>query len=127
MITRATGRNVGFWVVSGLRTRFVGLVLVFSMVAVSALIPSVTAFTRVGALTLNAGENHLRSAVVDAAGGYAYVGTETSPGIVVKVRLSDFTRVAGLTLNPGEDGLGGVVPDAAGWFAYCLAGACTAT
>src|SRR2546422_8125575 len=110
MITRATGRNVGFWVVSGLRTRLVGLVLVFSTVAVSALIPSVTAFTRVDALTLNAGENHLRSAVVDSAGGYAYVGTETSPGIVVKVRLSDLTRVAGLTLNPGEDGLGGFSP-----------------
>src|SRR2546427_9722700 len=108
MITRATGRNVGFWVVSGLRTRFVGLVLVFSMVAVSALIPSVTAFTRVGALTLNAGENHLRSAVVVAAGGYAYVGTETSAGIVVEVRLSVFYRVVGLTWNLGEVGLGAV-------------------
>src|SRR2546428_1360990 len=124
MITRATGRNVGFWVVSGLRTRFVGLVLVFSMVAVSALIPSVTAFTRVGALTLNAGENHLRSAVVDAAGGYVYVGTETAPGIVVKVRLSDFTRVAGLTLNPGEDGLGGFSPAAAGVLAVWVSCFC---
>jgi PKD repeat protein/predicted RNA-binding protein with TRAM domain len=81
-------------------------------------VPTVRADTRVGALTLNTGENVLSSAVIDSGGGFAYFGTETSPGRVVKVRLSDFTRVGGLTLNTGENLLSIAVIDAAGGFAY---------
>jgi hypothetical protein len=75
-------------------------------------------FTRVGALTLNAGENDLVSAVIDPTGGFAYFGTNDSPGRVVKVRLSDFTRVGALTLNAGEDTLFSAVIDPTGGFAY---------
>jgi hypothetical protein len=77
-----------------------------------------TDFTRVDALTLTAAENDLRSAVIDTAGGYAYFGTFTSPGVVVKVRLSDFTRVAALTLNSGESYLRSAVIDPADGYAY---------
>lgn len=48
------------------------------------------------------GENQLQSAVIDVVGGFAYFGTSTKPGIVVKVRLSDMTRVGALTPNPGR-------------------------
>ena len=75
-------------------------------------------FARVDALTLNAGENDLYSAVIDVAGGFAYFGTDTVPGIVVKVRLSDFTRVGALPLNAGEEELYSAVIDVAGGFAY---------
>ena len=75
-------------------------------------------FTRVGATTLNTGEEYLFSAVIDPAGGFAYFGTYTASGIVVKVRLSDFTEVGALTLNVGNDYLRSAVIDAAGGFAY---------
>ena len=76
-------------------------------------------FTRVGALTLNSGENGLYSAVIDPTGDHAYFGTTASnPGVVVKVRLSDFTRVGALTLNSGENKLLMVVIDPAGGYAY---------
>jgi len=75
-------------------------------------------FTRVGAVTFNAGENGAVSAAIDTAGGFAYFGTLASPGIVVKVRLSDFTRVGALTLNAGEDKLASAVIDPAAGFAY---------
>jgi uncharacterized repeat protein (TIGR01451 family) len=72
----------------------------------------------VGALALNAGEDKLYTAVIDPAGGFAYFGTDNSPGIVVKVRLADFTRVGALTLNTGENKLWSAVIDPAGGFAY---------
>ncbi|MFC1506506.1 hypothetical protein ACFLQ6_05475, partial [Thermoproteota archaeon] len=59
-------------------------------------IPEVNAFSHAGSLTLNTGENDLWSAVIDSANGYAYFGTDTGPGIVVKVNLTDFTRVGSL-------------------------------
>merc|ERR1712000_759224 len=43
--------------------------------------------TRVGALTLNSGEDSLTSGFSD--GTYGYFGTYSSPGIVAKVKLSD--------------------------------------
>jgi len=82
--------------------------------------PPVHAFARVGALTLEAMPD---SAVIDAANGFAYFGTETYPGIVVKVRLSDFTSVGALALNPGEDVLSSAVIDTVNGFAYF--GTCT--
>ena len=72
-----------------------------------------TTFTRTNSLTLNSGEDALFSAVIDTANGFAYFGTLTSPGIVVKVRLSDFTRVGALTLNPDLCCVSAVVIDSA--------------
>ena len=69
-------------------------------------------------LTLNGGENELTCAVSDEAAGFAYFGTYTNPGIVVKVRLSDFTQVGALTLNEGEGYLMSAVIDPVGGFAY---------
>ena len=74
--------------------------------------------TRVGSLTLNPGENYAYSSVIDTANGVAYFGMYVSPGLVVKVRLSDFTRVGALTLNTGEDYLYSAVIDAANGYAY---------
>ena len=75
-------------------------------------------FARVGALTLNSGENFPACSVIDSAGGFAYFGTQTDPGTIVKVRLSDFTRVGVLTLNVGETFLDAAVIDPVGGFAY---------
>jgi hypothetical protein len=75
-------------------------------------------FARVGALNLEAWEDRLFSAVIDPAGGYAYFGTATNPGIVVKVNLATFARVGALTLNEGEDSLISAVIDPATGFAY---------
>lgn len=62
--------------------------------------------TRVGHITLEAGENDLRAGVIDTVNGFAYFGTHTFPGgKIVKIRLSDFTRVGVLPLDTGEDGL----------------------
>ena len=38
------------------------------------------------AVTLNAGENNLTSAVIDTFSGFAYFGTSTTPGMVIKVK-----------------------------------------
>jgi len=74
-------------------------------------------FTRVGALALSRGEvGDLRSAVIDAANGFAYFGICASPSIVVKVRLSDFTRVGTLRLD--ESYLSSAVIDTGNGFAY---------
>jgi hypothetical protein len=75
-------------------------------------------FTRVGALTLDAGEYSPHSAVIDPAGGFAYFGLATSPGKVVKIRLSDFTKVGTLTFNDAEDIAWSAVIDPAGGSAY---------
>jgi len=70
-------------------SRFSVALILISIVAVcSAALPMANALTRVGALTLNTGENTLYSAVIDTANGYAYFGTETAPGIVVKVETN---------------------------------------
>jgi Tol biopolymer transport system component len=77
---------------------------------------------RVDSVTFTAGENKLVSAVVSPDGDYAYYGTDTSPGIVVKVRLSDMTRVSSVTLNEGENNLISAVVSPDGAYAYF--GAC---
>jgi hypothetical protein len=71
-----------------------------------------------GRLTLTRDEGYPASAVIDPAGGYAYFGTVTSPGRVVKVRLSDLTRVDALTLSWSESDLTSAVIDLAGGHAY---------
>jgi len=74
-------------------------------------------FTRVGALTVNLGQdNHLSSAVIDTANGFAYFGSYE--GKIVKVRLSDFTLAGTLTLQPGEKHLDSAIIDTTSGFAY---------
>ncbi|WP_089006489.1 S8 family serine peptidase [Micromonospora viridifaciens] len=73
---------------------------------------------RVDAAALAAGENVLFSGLVDPAGRYAYFGTQTSPGRVVKVDLSTFRRVGAITLADGENYLNSAVIDPAGRYAY---------
>ena len=64
-------------------------------------------FSRSAALTLTANEEYPWAAAIDTVNGFAYFGTlaRQTPGIVVKVRLSDFTRVGALVLNAGDDPL----------------------
>ena len=52
------------------------------------------------------------------SGLFAYFGTSVSPGIVVKIRLSDLTRVGALILNSGENSLISAVIDQPNGFAY---------
>ena len=66
-------------------------------------------------------EVFLRAAVIDTTNGFAYFGSDGSPGTLVKVRLSDFTRVAALKLDPGEDSLRSGVIDTANGFLYFAA------
>ena len=54
----------------------------------NSLTPMHLDFIRVGALTLNQGENYLQCAAIDPGAGFAYFGTDTAPGQVVKVRVS---------------------------------------
>src|SRR5712692_9531279 len=89
------------------------LVLVLAFTSALTAIPDAKAFSRVGVLTLNTGENNAASAVIDVAAGFAYFGTSTSPGVIVKVRLSDFTEVGSLTLNAGDDYLHSAIIDTA--------------
>jgi hypothetical protein len=69
-------------------------------------------------LWLNRGEDSLNCAVIDTANGFAYFGTSTTPGIVVKVSLATFTKVGALTLAAGEDSLLSAVIDPGNGFAY---------
>ena len=57
-----------------------GQIVKFSVGAAASLGPTV-----LGVLTLNTGENEPKTAVLDPKTSYAYFGTNTSPGIVVKV------------------------------------------
>src|SRR5437016_2160004 len=104
----------------GLRVALAMLSVFIIMLTVFPVVNVVNAqtFTRVGALTLNPGENP-SSAVIDSANGYAYFGT--GQGTVVKVRLSDFTYAGSLTLNSGS--LSEAVIDSANGFAYFGTGA----
>ena len=71
--------------------------------------------TRVGAVTLNAGETRLYSAVIDPSSGQALFGTFTSPGIVVKINVNAAaaapTRSNAASMLTGEDSLVSAVFD----------------
>ncbi len=67
-------------------------------------------------LILPDGESQLVAAAIDPLAGYAYFGTRHSPGVVVKIRLSDFTRVDALTV--GEEDLASAVIDPEAGYAY---------
>ena len=105
--------------VERLTTRNLSIILILLVpLLLLSTFPTAKGFDPVASLTLKPGETNLYSAVIDTANGFAYFGTVTSPGIIVKVRLSDFTRVAALTLNPGENYLYSAVIDTANGFAY---------
>ncbi len=92
--------------------------LLASFLAVLTFLASVgpaAAETLVGSLT-TPNANLLDSAVIDSVHGFAYFGTDTSPGVIVKVNLSTFTEVA--TLQPGANCLTSAVIDVPGGFAY---------
>src|SRR3989442_4719989 len=101
-----------------MRTLFVmSLIVVLTVTSALTTIPEAKAFSRVGALTLNPGEEYLCSAIIDSANGFAYFGTFTSPGVVVKVRLSDFTRVRNV-IAFGQTWFSSAVIDSTNGFAY---------
>ena len=75
-------------------------------------------FQRAGATDFAPGEDVVRSAVIDPSGAFAYFGTFTAPGKVVKVDLATFERVGSITLATGQNRLISAVIDPAGAFAY---------
>ncbi len=70
-----------------------------------------------GALLFGAGDQ-VTFCVIDSLRKYAYFGTETSPGKIVRVRLSDFTMAGTLTLNLGQNKIVSGVIDRNNAFAY---------
>ncbi|MCA9414578.1 MAG: hypothetical protein KC944_25420, partial [Candidatus Omnitrophica bacterium] len=78
-------------------------------------------------LTLNDGERSISGGVIDPSAGYAYFGTFTSPGQVVKVGLPSGAnppvRIGALSLiYLGEEYLGPGVIDPLAGFAYFSSG-----
>ena len=71
--------------------------------------------TRVGAVTLNAGEERCYAAVIDPSTNQALFGTITTPAIVVKIAVNAAnaapTRVGAVTLGGTEHGLASAVLD----------------
>jgi hypothetical protein len=110
---RASFDTHGRWAVCAVA--MAGAVLVASAVSVSA---DASAFARQQVLALAEGENGLRSAVIDTTGTYAYIGTHTQPGRIVKVHVPTMTSVEAITLNTGEDLLRSAVIDSTGTYAY---------
>ncbi len=74
--------------------------------------------TRTGSILLKPGESFLTSAVIDATNRFAYFGTDTTPGTIVKVGLSNFTRVGAFTLRTGEDRVRSAIIDVVNGYAY---------
>lgn len=81
------------------------------------------ALARIGVITLATGENSLKSSAIDTTNGYAFFGTRTSPGKIVRIRLSDFTRVDAITLTSGENDL--YTASQSGNYAYFVTNAAT--
>jgi len=75
-------------------------------------------FMSFSSATLAAGQNAIGSGVIDSAHGFAYFGTLTQPGQVIKIRLSDLVEVSSITLSSGADNLASAVIDTVGGFAY---------
>jgi hypothetical protein len=69
-------------------------------------------------LTLSVGESYPATLVLN--GGYLFASTDTTPGIIVKIRLSDFTRLGALPLTrvTGEDYPDSGVVDGTNGFLY---------
>jgi PKD repeat protein len=81
-----------------------------------AISPDTSSF--LSALRLKFGENRTGSSVIDIAHGFAYFGLYTSPGIIVKIRLSNFTEVGSITLPAGENYLSSAAIDFTKQVAY---------
>jgi hypothetical protein len=75
-------------------------------------------FKEVARITVMPGEINTQAAVIDTINGYAYYGTGSTPGKIIKIRLSDFTRVGDITLLAGEGPLLAAVIDENAGFAY---------
>jgi hypothetical protein len=84
--------------------------------APALLLTSTPAFT--STLKLEGGEISPHALAVDEAAGYAYVGDDSMPGWIIKIRLSDLSRVAALHLNAAEGLAGCGVIDSARGYAY---------
>ena len=104
----------------GLTRLLLKLIIIVGVISVSEFvaIPAVAGQTVVGTITLTRGDNNSFSALIDSAHGFAYFATDTEPGVVVKVRLSDFTRVGSLVLFKGDNFLSAAVIDTNSGFAY---------
>src|SRR5437016_1124289 len=67
-------------------------------------------------------EDQIRCGVIDTLHGYAYFGTNTTPGVVIKVALgagnAPAHRVAALSLQNTEGALSCAVIDPANGYAY---------
>src|SRR5438034_7135304 len=87
-------------------------------ISVFSALPSVARQTVTGSLTFKRGEDNVLSGLIDTLHGFAYFATDTQPGIIVKVRLSDFTKSGSLVLNQGEDSLSAAIIDSANGFVY---------
>ncbi len=98
--------------------RRIVLILLSILVLYIVTVSTANAQTRVGSITLKPGESFLASAALDPVRGFAYFGTDTIPGIIVKVGLTDFSRLGAFTLRTGENGVRSAVVDAVNGFAY---------
>src|SRR3989441_11427293 len=112
----------GRWPVYRVRKSHIVLALALTSALFVWSSPPAKAFSQVGALTLNAGENRPSSAVIDSAAGFAYFGTsdldDHSSASIIKIRLSDFSRVDALKLNAGENIVSAAAIDPDGGFGY---------
>ncbi|TMI29520.1 hypothetical protein E6H27_08295 [Candidatus Bathyarchaeota archaeon] len=95
-------------------------ILAISVILLSGLstVAPVKAQSITGSLTFTRAEDNAFTGVIDTTHGFAYFATDTVPGMVVKVRLSDFTKVGTLVMNRGESFLSAGVIDPANDFAY---------
>lgn len=78
-------------------------------------------FFRDGALTLETDEYLLTSALIDPDGRYAYFGTSTPPGQLIKIDLETMERVDSIVMDEqgyGEDFLFSALIDPDGRYAY---------
>ena len=82
-------------------------------------------FSRVGALTLEPGENQfIARGLMDPRGAFAYFvtgerdGGNPRPAVVVKIDLHTFTRVGAITLETDEGGVSSALIGPDGEFAY---------
>lgn len=73
-------------------------------------------FKEVARISVMAGEINTQSAVIDTVNGFAYYGTGSSPGKIIKIDLATFTRVGTITLGAGENVLVAAIID--NGFAY---------
>jgi len=81
-------------------------------------VSTTTTFARSNGLGPNTGDNLFVSAVIDQPNGFAYFGTNTTTGTIVKFNLSTFTKVSTLTLAAGENLIRAGVIDQPNGFAY---------